>query len=388
MELDHQDFSIKYIEIVEDALNINQSSSLRPDPEARVNELTDRLETHFNIWQKGALKSIQRENQSIGFHFGNSNQLTKTLSYAPLYVDHVVLQDLILRQLQTHASPEIRLKRVQPLVQEVVNWKSLVEEGRVSIIPNPKFWDPVIEEHYSKLSADRRLFASPLYASILLDCSPLTDVPYLQRKLPNLARSTIGKGIAESGARQELLQGDHWLYDDPVYLENELSDLGYSDVFDLPPTLLGANDSRVDPEFWSLRDPDPDIVSELAEDVSGFREELHETVEEIQAVEEDEIGEIVSSGAEDLQREYEQLIRQREDYRNRLERKSIQTIFQSAPIIVGATHQDFLISMLSSGAGVGTVALEIKELYELWQDGPPGENNCVFRVFDYFEHHR
>lgn len=381
-------FSAKYVEIVADVLDLRGSRSVPADPEARVEELRERLENHFSIWHRGALESIRRRNASTAFHFGNSDRLSRTLEYAPVYVDHVVLQDLLYRQLQSRAAPEIQLRRILPVAREVCNWKSLIEDGRISIVPAPTYWDRRIREHHSRLPAEHRLFAAPLYASLLLDCSPMTDVPYLERKLPRIARGTIGKGIASSSARQTSVVPDDPLTHDEEFYRNELAALQHEDVFDLLPNLLGVAGTDDDPELWCLKDPDPDDVRRLADDVGAFRSRVHEVIREIEGIDDAaEIRAAVDVASEHVREEYESIQQRRSDYRRELGTDSLRVVLQSIPVLVGATHQDLLVALLSAGAGVGGAGLEVRRILERWRDGSPATDSSVFRVFEYFRTH-
>lgn len=388
MDINEKQFSRKYIEILEDVLHTERDPSVRPNPESQVEELDRRLNSHFSVWQRGALESIREQNRSTVFHFGNSDQLSTTLDYAPLYVDHVVLQDLVHRQLQFRTSPEKKLMRIRPIAEEILSWKTLVEEGRMSIVPAPSYWDSRIEEQQAELEPSRRLFSSPLYASLLLNVKPFTDVPSLKRKLPKMAKGTIGREIAKISVEQTAVVPDDSLIDDPTYYQNEMANLGHDDVFDLLPNLLGNPNGRRTPELWCLRDPDPEQLHELSERFSGFRDRINETIRDIESVKnESEIGEIAEAASEELTREYEMIQEQRLQFRDEIGKQALRVVLQSIPIIVGMTHQDMLIGMLNASANGGLAGIELHKLYEKWTAEPPGTNNAVFQVFNYFEHH-
>ncbi|WP_143420370.1 hypothetical protein [Halorubrum vacuolatum] len=385
MNIDHHKFSLKYVEIIEDVLHLGESESIRPVPEARVEELSRRLYTHFSVWQRGALNSLRNSDQNIVFHFGNSDRLTETLEYSPLYADHVVLQDLIFRQLQTRTTPAKKLMRIKPVINEIIKWKPLIEEGRVSIVPSPRYWDDQIEEHHMGLGPQERLFASPLYASVLLDCQPLTDVPTIERKLPKLAKSSMGEEIAKISVDQNAVSTEE-IFEDEEFYRNTLSEFENNQVFDLLPNLIGSSPKNSNPELWCLKDPDPEQLSELSEDIHGFREWIHETIREIEEVDDaSEIHEIVEVASEQAQKEYVTIHQERVEYRDQLGKQSIRVVFQSIPIVVGVTHQDILISMLSSTAGAGLTGIELYDLIKKWREGPSESHNSVFRVFNFFD---
>lgn len=385
MKLNAKQFSLEYIEIVDDVLDAGQVKR-NPRAISKVEELSGRLEAHFSVWQRGALESIQNRNDSVAFHFGNSDQLSKTLEYAPLYVDHVVLQDLIFRTLQRRDSPGNKLMRVRPLAEQLLSWKPLVEEGRVSIIPSPLFWDRQIQNHLQSVSPSSHQFAVPLYAALLLKCSPMTDVPTLARRLPEIAKSSVGQKVADISASFEQNPTNRSLDRDNIYYRNLVSNLQDGDVVDVLPLLLGNDRITEQPELWCLKNPDPDQLLELSSDIAGFREELNNTVNQIESSESvPDIFEVLEATSEQVIDEYERIKNERERYRRSLRRDSIKIVLQSVPLVVGLGHHDLLLSLLGTTSTAGLVGTQLQELYEKLNQEYPGENNAIFRTFNHFE---
>lgn len=382
MRVSEKEFSLKYIQIIEDVLDLHEVKH-NPRPKSKVEELSGRLEAHFSVWQKGALDSIQNRNDTVSFHFGNSNQLSTTLEYAPLYVDHVVLQDLVLRILQSKSLASKKLRRIRLIGDQLVSWRPLVEEGIVSIIPSPIFWDQHIEEHLTSLSTTNHQFAVPLYASLLLGCSPMTDVPELARELPNIANSSVGREIANTSASsdrspniQSNLSGDH------VYYQNMISELQHGDVIDVLPLLLGNDRVTQNPELWCLKDPDPERLLELSSEFSGFRTELNSTVDQItSSTDHSDIYSILEQSSKQVTDEYMKIKRKRQRYRKSRGKDTIKIVLQSVPLLLGINSQDMLLSV----SGASLIGIQLQELYEKWDRDPPGENNTIFRTFKSLE---
>lgn len=385
MRLSAKQFSLKYIQIIDDVLDVGQVSP-NPRAESKVEELSDRLGAHFSIWQIGALESIQERNDSVAFHFGNSDDLSKTLEYAPLYVDHVVLQDLIYRILQDRGTAGKKLMEIRPIAEQLVSWRPLVEEGRVSLVPSPLSWDDRIENHLLSLSPSNHQFAVPLYASVLLGCSPMTDVPALARRLPDIAMSSVGQGVADVSATANRLRSTTPRHADSVYYRNRIAELQHGDVVDVLPLLLGNERVTKQPELWCLKDPDTDELLRLSADFRGFRDELNDIVNRV-STEEDvaDIYDMLKSASERAESEYEMMKRERARYRRSLGKESVKVVLQSLPLVFGLSHHEMLASLLGTASSAGLLGAQFQELYEKWNQGLPNEDNALFRTFTHFE---
>jgi hypothetical protein len=124
--MDHHSFTEQYLAIIRDTLRVQTTD----DGEKRyqwtedtADELTRRLENHFNSFAEAAITAAREDatESMYSFHYGYSPNLSETLKYAPLYTDHVILQDIVYRTLRGSRDrpPKERHDSVMPYIQNI-----------------------------------------------------------------------------------------------------------------------------------------------------------------------------------------------------------------------------------------------------------------------------
>lgn len=112
------------------------------------------------------------------FHYGYSPNLSETLKYAPLYTDHVILQDIVYRTLRGSRDrpPKERHDSVIAYIQNILNWEPLIQSGHVSIVPSPHLWSSEIRSFMNEIDSDeRKICSQPPWAAGRFNATPFTD---------------------------------------------------------------------------------------------------------------------------------------------------------------------------------------------------------------------
>lgn len=181
--MDHHSFAKQYLAIIHDTLRVQTTNDGKQQykwTEDTGDELTRRLENHFNSFAETAINAAREgaTESMYSFHYGLSPNLSETLKYAPLYTDHVILQDIVYRTLHGNrdGSPKERHDSVMPYIQNILEWEPLIESGYVSIIPSPHLWSSEIRSFITGVGSDeRKICTQPLWAAGRFNATPFTD---------------------------------------------------------------------------------------------------------------------------------------------------------------------------------------------------------------------
>jgi len=322
--MDHQRFTSQYVEIIEDVLNIETSSNGEVKYRWSSNvprELSRRLENHFNTHSESAISSARAEaqEQRISFHYGFSPNLNETLKYAPLYTDHVVLQDIVYRTARReHTNSSVR-DSILRYVGNIIKWKPLIEEGYVSILPSPHLWSSEIRNFMDSIDTEpRKICTQPLWAAGHFNATPFTDSRQYQNHTFEIvedarriqATSATGQVIKDPTAARALDLGVQSRDGDGLKYTEVDGELRQLSVLSVGSQLFGKQDEKDDADLFYVTDADYEEVIELAQEFEGFRSKFQEILEDIAQNDGDEVHEIVEKCPERIESDYEDIKRE------------------------------------------------------------------------------
>lgn len=364
--MNHHKFTQQYFDIIRDTLQITSGDSDEIHyywDENTGEELTRRLENHMNAFTEDAIKAARQaaSDEMYSFHFGLSPHLNETLKYAPLYTDHVVLQDGVYRSLRNSRENPSKRERQMVLmyIKNIMKWGPLIESGHVSILPSPYLWSSEIRQFLSKIdTGPRQTCTQPLLASNRLQTTPFTDAPEYGQHMSNLARTALMVNrSAETGEFQiqdptvfeALEQGYVAGNSKQIDIEFVKDELDEMKIINVASRLFGDLETE-SPKLYYLNDASFQEVIELAEEFEGFRRIFNEILDDLVMTEGGEVEEIVEKSPERIQEEYQQIEKSVSLRRDAiLGSAGVAGLAISLPLFVQLSPQD----LLTTSYGIG-----------------------------------
>ncbi|MFC7070607.1 hypothetical protein ACFQL9_13215 [Halobaculum lipolyticum] len=347
--MDHHTFTEQYLAIIRDTLRISENDdgqlTYHWDKDT-ADELTRRLENHLDIYTESAIASAREhaEKELYSYHFGLSPNLNETLKYAPLYTDHVVLQDIVYRTLRgRQQTSEQQLKNsVMSYVNNIVQWEPLIEAGHISILPSPHLWSEPIREYLDTIeTGEKRVCTQPLLATDRLNTKPFTDAPRYSNQLTHMATGATQLMEAAQTGDIELVNNGGW---------DQFDTTQEARVLSVGSQLFGThNDSKAD--LYYMTGASYEDVIELATEFDGFRSCYDDIIRDLVNSEGGEVEELVAKAPEKIAADYK-------DIKQRLQLKraglsaatGIGGLAITLPVFVNVSPEDLLTTsyLLSS----------------------------------------
>lgn len=325
--MDHHSFTEQYLAIIRDTLRVQTTD----DGEKRyqwtedtADELTRRLENHFNSFAEAAITAAREDatESMYSFHYGYSPNLSETLKYAPLYTDHVILQDIVYRTLRGSRDrpPKERHDSVMPYIQNILNWEPLIQSGHVSIVPSPHLWSSEIRSFMSEIDSDeRKICSQPLWAAGRFNATPFTDSKDYCGHMTQIAMEAQQlKNSSQTGEVQDPMPlnairmgkraGDH---NRPVTTGAVNETLQDMDIRSVGARLFGQQHDDDQADLYYIQDATYEEIIEMAEEFEGFRIKLNDILDEL--AEEDDVSEfhdILEQAPEKIEADYQQVRRE------------------------------------------------------------------------------
>ena len=348
--MDHRTFTEQYLAIIRDTLQPSETNngqlSFDWDRDS-ADELARRLENHFDVNTGSAIESAREraEDNHYSYHFGHSPNLNETLKYAPLYTDHVVLQDIVYRTLRArhHRSDQQIKKSVLTYVENIVQWEPLIKGGHLSILPSPHLWSEPIREYLEGIeSGAMQICTQPLLATDRLNTNPFTDAEDYSNKVKNLALAASELIEAAETSKIDLVQNNTW---GPHETTEETR------VLSVGSQMFGT-DGETGRDLYYLPDASYEEVIELATEFEGFRSCYNDIITDLVKTEGGEVEDLVAQAPEKIESDYD-------DIKQRLQLKKetisaaggIAGLAVSLPLFVNVSPEDILrTSYLMSSA--------------------------------------
>lgn len=339
--MDHHTFTEQYLAIICDTLRISENDdgqlTYHWDKDT-ADELTRRLENHIDIYTESAIESARKHagDKLYSYHFGHSPNLNETLKYAPLYTDHVVLQDIVYRTLRgRQRMSEQQLKdSVTTYVNNIVQWEPLIEAGHLSILPSPQLWSEPIREYLDKMgTGKKRICTQPLLATDRLNTKPFTDAPRYSEQLTQMAMGATQLMEAAETGEINLISNDRW---------NQIDTMQETRVLSVGSQLFGTqDDSQAD--LYYLPDASYEDVIELSAEFDGFRSCYDDIVRDLVSSEGGEIEELVAQAPEKIESDYND-IKQRLQFKRKgiSAATGIAGLAIALPVFVSISPEDLL----------------------------------------------
>lgn len=340
--MDHHTFTEQYLAIIRDTLRISENDDGQLTyywDNDTVDELTRRLENHLDIYTESAIESVREhaEDELYSYHFGLSPNLNETLKYAPLYTDHVVLQDIVYRTLRgRHQTSEQQLKNsVMGYVNNIVQWEPLIEAGHVSILPSPQLWSEPIREYLDTIeTGEERILTQPLLATDRLNTKPFTDAQRYSGQLKLMADNATDLMEAAETGNIDLVNNGGWKQFDTTQRTRVLS---------VGSQLFGTQDNDSHADLYYLPDASYEDVIELATKFDGFRSCYNEIVDDLVTTEGGEVEELVAQAPEKIASDYRDIKQRLQIKRKGLSATAgVAGLAISLPVFVNISPEDLL----------------------------------------------
>ncbi|ELZ30121.1 hypothetical protein [Halorubrum distributum] len=340
--MDHHTFTKQYLAIIRDTLRISENDdgqlTYHWDKDT-ADELTRRLENHLDIYTKSAIETAREhaEDELYSYHFGLSPNLNETLKYAPLYTDHVVLQDIVYRTLRgrQRTSEQQLEKSVMSYVNNIVKWEPLIEEGHLSILPSPHLWSEPIREYLDKIeTGEKRILTQPLLATDRLNTKPFTDAPHYSGQLTQMAMGATQLMEAAKTGDIDLVNNGGWEQIDTMHEARVLS---------VGSQLLGTNDDDSQADLYYLPDASYEDVIELATEFDGFRSCYDDIVRDLVNSEGGEVEELIAQAPDKIESDYRDIKQRLQFKRKGLSAAAgIAGLAITLPVFVNISPEDLL----------------------------------------------
>ncbi|MCD6492728.1 MAG: hypothetical protein J7K36_02855 [Archaeoglobaceae archaeon] len=341
-------FSLRYLEILEENLKPKKEENkivLRWQPETPYNLLDD-LKYLFKLNKDKIIKSAREISGLKSFHFGPTENPLEVVKYSFLFTDHIIMQDLIYRILfvSQHESNSEIFKRVAPIAIEVLNWKELVENKKLFIVPSPSLWS----EEIFKFCASRD-----------------EEGPWGEKS--TVLNAIIGSNNLDSIPFTDWVKGHRILY---KLLEEAVTNMKKdTKIINIAP-YLGKR-------LWYLKDATPQDVFELESKYSGFKAELRHLVSEVLDVQSfQEVEELSKSVAESIEEEIKKMEKERRKIRLKKSVGAIGFITGFVGVVLGV----YLGQVITALLAVPTAASLIPLL-----ESSPTHENTVYIAFKYLK---
>lgn len=355
--MDHHKFTEQYLEIIRDTLQISENESGRVScrwDHDTADDLARRLENHMNTFTEDAILSAKAsaEDQMYSYHFGLSPHLNETLKYAPLYTDHIVLQDIVYRTLLGRDNyDQSKIKNsVLGYVNNILKWEPLIEGGYISILPSSQLWSGSVRDSlHGMADGKRQICNQSLLASNKLGTTPFTDSPDYKKYMTLMAIEA--KNLIESVEEGDLTAPNPTSFD--TRSSNARVRTVGSRLFRHPDSTAGL-DPESPADLLYITGASYEEVIELAEEFEGFKSKFRSIIEELARVPENEIDDVIEKAPDKIAEEYKDTQKLAVSRKMTLAGTGIAGLALSLPVFVSITPQDLFISstLISSFSGM------------------------------------